>query len=427
MINRSKAPEYTTNFDISLGEVYHGQISTGQDFWKVPSAASEITRIDIMFPSGRRDETMKGQSRLCIKTVTEGSEKMSRETFNEKMDFYGAVAQSSAGMDYTSFSLIVLKDKIQTLLPIWLDMILSPTFPSNNIGQKKNLAAEHLKRELAKNSVIAYRELSAHVFGANHPYGYNTEPRHYQSLDSQSLSEFYKKNISIAHASFIISGYDHTYILKTIEAFCDGSKFIKKERKSIEILESSIVEKHIIGAQDNQSSLRMGRRLFKFGHKDGRQFQLLNLVLGGYFGSRLIKNIREEKGFCYHIDSSVDKMMDDGYFSISADISPENVSATKSEIINEINILRTQLIPKEEFRIVKNYLKGQLLTFIDGPFAKASIIRSYLNKGYNPMKFNTLSNSIEQTSQEDLLKIAKNYLDPADLNTIVVGKQNIEE
>ncbi len=422
MPNRSKAPSFTTNFDISLGEVFQDKLSTAHPIWQIPSHDSEITRIDILFPSGRRNETLKGQSRLCIKTVTEGTSDMTGEDFNDLMDYHGAVAQSSAGMDFTSFSLIALKGHLDKLLPVWLDMILSPIFPSKNIDQKKNLAAEQLKRELSKNSVIAYRELTAHIFGSNHPYGYNTEPDHYQLLNSQNLKAFYNDNISIHEASFILSGNIQDSTIKTIESFCVDSNYRLRHRPSITKIEYSIIDKHTKGAQDNQNTLRMGRRLFEFDHEDSRHFQLLNLVLGGYFGSRLIKNLREEKGYCYHIDSTVDTMMEDGYFSISADINPENILATQREILKEMEILREEMIPEEEFRIVKNYLKGQLLTFIDGPFAKASVLRNYLNKGSNPLYFNSLSDSIENTTRVDILKMAQKYLDPSLLNKIVVGK-----
>ncbi len=422
MPNRSKAPSFTTSFDISLGEISQTKLSTGQTIWHIPADDSEITRIDVIFPSGRRNETRKGQSRLCIKTVTEGSKNMSGDNFNEKMDFHGAVCQSSAGMDYTSFSLIAMKQHLPALLPIWLEMILNPVFPAKNIGQKKNLAAEQLKRELAKNSVVAYRELTAHIFGKDHPYGYNTEPKHYQALNSEHLLDFYNANISIAQASFIISGNIPKKLDDSLEKFCKKSESQASISKPILKNNYSIIDREIEGLQDNQYTLRFGRRLFEFDHDDSRHFQLLNLVLGGYFGSRLIKNLREEKGFCYHIDSTVDTMKDDGYFSISADINPENVQATQSEIIKEINILRSELIPEEEFRIVKNYLKGQLLTFIDGPFAKASLLRNYLVKGSNPLYFNSLSKDIEETTREDILNMAIKYLDPEQLNKIVVGK-----
>lgn len=419
MPDRSKIPTFTSDFDISLQGVITHSMEGRDRIYKVPYDG-EVIRIDVVFPSGRIDERSRAQNRMCIKTVYEGSEEIDGDSFNEKMDYYGAVTGSQAGMDYSSFSLTLMKKDVAEVLPLWLAMIKRPKFPKDRIAKRVVLAAESLERELAKNNVIAYRELSALIFGKEHPYGYNSMPQDYLDINHQTLTDFYNDTIFWEEAVFVLSGGITDEVVKQIEGCLKTGNTIR-QRKTPETIDSNIENQRIVGPQESQATIKLGRRLFPFGHENAKGFQLLNLILGGYFGSRLIRNIREEKGLCYHIDSSIDTMLFDGYFSISADVSISNVNLAVEEIKKELLRLQNEEVSAEEFSIAKNYIKGQWLTLIDGPFAKASLIKNYLRKGANPLKFNNMSDSLSVITPSHLLHLANEYLSIEELHLLIVG------
>lgn len=421
MLNRSVAPSYTNSFSISLPSHREILVDGNNRGFILPSKEGEVLRIDVIFPCGRIHESRRAQNRMCIKSVYSGSPNYSQEEFNELMDFHGAVSGAQPGMDSSSFSLSLLVNQAEKLVPIWLDMLASPSFPQEEIKKRAVLSAESLERELAKNSVIAYRELSAAIFGKDHPYGYNTMPEDYLKISSSDLSNFYMKCVDWSEAKLVISGN----IPEKIETLLVSKLLASKSKQVLENLDIHKFEPQhskIKGIQIKQSTIKIGKRLFNFDHEDGRNFHLLNLILGGYFGSRLIKNIREEKGFCYHIDSSIDSLKHDGYFSITANVTNENVDPTIKEIFKEIKTIQQDLIPESEFQTAKNYLRGQLLNFIDGPFATASIIKNYLKRGSNPLYFNTLVSDIEAASRENLRDLAQKYLKIDELFVFVVGQ-----
>ena len=148
---------------------------------------------------------------------------------------------------------------------------------------------------------------------------------------------------------------------------------------------------------------------------------MLNTVLGGYFGSRLMANIREEKGFTYNIYSTLDAMRYDGYFYIGTEVGREFTEAAIQEIYRELDLLREELIDKEEMAMVRNYLLGNLLTMLDGPFNVSEVVRTLIMDELPLSDFADLAEIIRTISPEKLRELARQYLDPADMWEVVVG------
>ena len=185
-------------------------------------------------------------------------------------------------------------------------------------------------------------------------------------------------------------------------------------------VDQSLFEK-IATDQTAQTSLKIGRRLFKRKHEDFSKLQFTNTVLGGYFGSRLMKNIREEKGFTYGIYSSVDTWKEDGFFYISADISNTAIDPTIEEIHNEIKRLQTEAIPDNEFKMVKNFMLGQILHLIDGPFASGQLIKNIYAKDLDIEHFKNHIEGIKNTTKNDVIEMARKYLDEKSFITVLAG------
>lgn len=422
MLDRSKAPKIFTDFNVELGDVLCFQLSDGPNIYSIPTAGAEVIKIEFIYKAGRTNEQKRAQARMTVKSVFEGSDSMTGEAFNELMDFHGAVCNSNPGMDFSNFSLICLSKQVNELFPIWFDNLSQASFPNELIQKRKKLAAQQLKRELAKNNVIAYREFTSALFGDNHFYGYNTLPNDYLELETEELKSFYRTYLQAKPEAIILSGAVDESLLQQIEVKLKTLQRTKIIETPLDQASQSRTKfSKLKGSQKNQTSLRIGRRVIGPKHPDHVKFQLLNVILGGYFGSRLVKNIREEKGYCYHIDSSYDTLLHDAYFGVSADVGNDNVNKAIKEIKNEIKILRNESVPKDEFRVVKNYLLGQILALIDGPFAKASVIKSYLNMGLNPLVFNDLSDKIKEISPDQILETAQKYLKEEDFLTIQVG------
>jgi len=165
----------------------------------------------------------------------------------------------------------------------------------------------------------------------------------------------------------------------------------------------------------------MGRKLFDRNHEDRDALMLATHILGGYFGSRLMTNIREEKGYCYHIESSIDCMQYDGYLSIAAEVNASNAKDCIKEIEKELDLMMTENVPQVELDRVKQYIRGQLLLDSDGVFASTNILRRYLAVGLDESEFKKKLTMLNQISANDIRRVAEKYFNPVDFLKVIVG------
>ncbi len=177
-----------------------------------------------------------------------------------------------------------------------------------------------------------------------------------------------------------------------------------------------------IAHPDNvQTAVRIGRKLFNRHHPDFNGFFVLSTILGGYFGSRLMTNIREDKGFTYNIFSTLDTMHHDGCFYIGTEVGNAFLDATLKETYREINRLREELIEEKELGMVRSYLLGNLLTMLDGPFNVMDVVKNTVMEKLPFDSFQSLAHTIKNIQPETLRDLAQRYLDPDDLWEVVVG------
>jgi predicted Zn-dependent peptidase len=158
-------------------------------------------------------------------------------------------------------------------------------------------------------------------------------------------------------------------------------------------------------------------------HKDFHSLTVLNTILGGYFGSRLMTNIREDKGYTYGIGSGMIPLKKAGYFFISTEVGVEVCNKAIDEIYIEINRLRNESISEKELILVKNYMIGSFLRSIDGPFALANRFKSIMEYDLDYSYYDDYISTIKNIKASDLLNLANKYLDPNSMTEVVAGKR----
>jgi predicted Zn-dependent peptidase len=189
------------------------------------------------------------------------------------------------------------------------------------------------------------------------------------------------------------------------------------------ILQEAAPERLLISKPDSlQSAIRIGFRTFNRHHADYFDLSILNLVLGGYFGSRLMTNIREEKGYTYNIYSTLDAMQFDGCFYIGTEVGHEFLQDTLTQVYLEMDRLRDELVDEDELEMMRNYILGNYLTMIDGPFNVAELVRLIVTED---LPFTELQTSVERTlavTRNSIQETAKKYLLPEKMSEVIVGK-----
>lgn len=387
------------------------------------SSNPDIIKMNIVLNAGRYQEKSKAIARTTANLLKEGTINMDSAKIAETIDFYGATVSTEASMDTTSIQVYSMGKYFNSIIPIVTDIITNPIFPEKEINKYKTRILEKLKIELSKNSVLAYRHFTEILYGKEHPYGYNTVPTDYENITKEKLLDHFNTFYTPNNCKIFISGNiteDKINILnKNIGKIKQKKKLLDDKTHLMETLSGG---NHLYNNErKHQTAIRIGRRMFARSHPDYAGVYLLNTILGGYFGSRLSSNIREDKGYTYGIYSSLDMMLRDGYFIISTDVGNKYLENTITEIYKEIDLLRTELIPEDEINLVKNYIKGNFLSLINGHLNTLNLIKTVELAGLEKTFFTDFINKISEISAKELMELAVKYFDKKDLVEVRVG------
>ncbi len=423
MIDRKKGPKITTEFDLSIHDVQQSTLDNGLALYEVNSGTQDIIRVELVFKTGRIHETKRASAAAAVSLLREGSTRHSSQELAHSYDFYGAAVKASCNMEHVSLSLVVVERYFAEVWPIWFHMVFYPQYSDSEISKYKQVKSQKLINQLAQNDVVSYRKLTEYIFGSDHPYGYNTETEDIHSLNRKSILNFYNANLGLDDAVVILSG---KYSPATRAMILDdlSSKSRVNNHPPVSFEKETITPQRFQMPTESkiQTSIKIGRTLFPRKHPEFTKMSCLNMIFGGYFGSRLMKNIREEKGYTYGIYSSLHGWKDDGFLYISADVDNSYIEPTLNEIKIEMQKLRSEKIPTAELEMVKTYILGQSLHLLDGPFAKGHLIKKLQAKNLTMEDYKQHIAQLKNITTEDIYEMAQKYLDPEDYSVVLAGQ-----
>jgi len=424
MTNREIQPSF---FDIT--KLKHQKpktfnLSNGIPAFSFFSENDKIIKLDLIFDAG-----IYFQPNTLIATTTnimlrEGTRNFSSIEISEKLDFYGAYLSLHTEKDKAVASLYCLHKYYNDVIKLFAEIIKYPIFPENELQVLTNKHKEQYKIDSEKVSVLAFRKLQQLIFTKSHKYGQLAESEDFDKITPLQLIKFHKKAYNSENCKLILSGFVDDEIHKITDQHFGKSDWAGSPNKitnSIEIQESSKTRFNITKENSVQSAIRIGKILFNINHPDYVGIKLLNTLLGGYFGSRLMSNIREDKGYTYGINSQMVSFQHAGFFTINTEVGSEYVEPTLIEIEKEINILQNNLVSTEELTRLKNYFTGNILRSFDGALSTADSFRTIID--YN-LPFDYYEKYVQQIlsiEPKQLLLLAKKHLNFDSLNIVVAG------
>ncbi len=419
MLNRKSAPEFAEikNYNLPTPEII--KLTNGVPLVHFDNVSQEVVKLDLIFKAGKWFEPKSGVSQFTAQMLEKGTSKRNSFQIAEVFDQLGTSVEISPGFDFTSISLYTLSKNLKKVLPILCEVATSPSFPLTEFGLMKDIVKQNQKINNKKNSHVASKKIRQNIFGAQHPYGNSLEESDIDNLTREDLIGFFKERF-VPHEIYVTGKIDIETKNRMLENFSEFHiPIMDKQQNSVDNKLNKSSE-YIEIPDSVQSSLRLGKRIINRNHTDYASLVLINHVLGGYFGSRLMKNIREEKGLTYGIHSSINTLKNDAFFVIGTDVNKENRELAIAEIKMEIKKLQQDLIEYEELEIAKNHLLGSLQLEIANPFSvveKIKVIR--LNQLHSDF-YNSLFLDI-QTSTSESLKQVTNYLNQENLLEVSVG------
>ncbi len=423
VLNRKQSPAFHQVTQIQFPAVKSGNLSNGIPYYIIAGGSQEVVKIDMVYKAGSAYTNQKLIAPFTNQMLHEGTKNHTSKQIADAFDFYGAYFQPAAEKDHAMINLTCLTKHLPNLSGLLAEILTETTFPQHELDILIEKRRQNFLIEQEKTAFLAREAFFEQLFGEKHPYGMATRIEYYSQMQQQELISFYGDHYHAGSCFLILSGQVTDLELRLIDATL-GQMPVRKTPESLTgfALINPNTDVHLIQKEDAvQSSIRMGLKTVNKLHHDYLGLKVLTTILGGYFGSRLMKNIREEKGYTYGIHAMQVALINDGYMGIAADVKAGHTRDTIEEVKKEVQKLKDQLVSEDELALVRNFMMGDMLQMFDGPLTTADTFKSAMEFGLGFDYFEQMKNTILNITAKELQQLANTYFHFDKMVTVVAG------
>jgi zinc protease len=418
-VDRTIAPPFqrTTAFQLINPETVN--LPNGVDIHYLSGGQQDVIKIELILKAGRWHENTWGAAHFSGTLITKGTASKSSFDIARIFDLYGAHVEVSPGLDLVSVALYTLNKNLDPVLKLLYEIVTEAVFPEKELIQAKTIFLQNLKVNKEKTSFQASKYFRKNLFGEVHPYGKELDEREVEAVTRDRVLDHY--NSFYDDLFIVVSGRITGQGIDLINNVFSGLTYKKSDSVSIHPPKDNPARKLYDKEGSLQASVRVGKRFIGRSHPDYFDVLLLNHILGGFFGSRLMKNIREEKGLTYGIYASINTLIRDNYLVIGADVNKENLVLTFDEIRQEFIRLRTERISDEELNTARNHFIGTLQAEITTPFSHADKLKNIIIYSLPEDYYTKLIRRMDEITCDDLMRAAELYYNENSFYELAVG------
>ena len=425
MLNRTTPPyiKDAIEFDLQLKPYEKTVLDNGVEVYAINAGAQDVLQMEMVFYAGNSFEKNNAVAAATSYMLKNGTSTKTAFELNEHFEYYGAHCSRSCKHETASVTLHTLTKHLGVLLPVVKEMIVDSIFPEDEMAIYKQNSKQKLSVNLQKCDFVANRLIDAYVFGEDHPYGKYIVAADYDALTTKQLKDHFNQYYLNGHCVIFVAGKLPGNLFEVLNSqfgnlsLKPGGQLVTKK------IAPAVTKKYRVSNDPDgvQGAIRIARDFPNRHHPDFMKMMVLNTVFGGFFGSRLMSNIREDKGYTYGIHSYVQNHFQDSTaLLISTEAGKDVCEATVQEIHKEMEILREELIDDEELLLVRNYLIGSILGDLDGPFHIIGRWKNIILNNLDEQYFHDSAKMIKTIPAEELKELANKYLHPEDFYELVV-------
>lgn len=427
MPDRTQQPSIKTLDKIELALPEQRTMLNGVPLNIIKLGEQDVVRLDLIFKGGRYQQTKPLQAMFTNRMLREGTQTFTSIEIAEKLDYYGAWLELSSTTEYSFLTLYSLNKYFSQTLEVIESIIKEPIFPEKELKTTLHVNKQQFLVNSTKVDFISQKYFNLSVFGPEHPSGNTMTADDYDHLTPGLLHDFYSRHYNSGNCSIYLSGKVTTDIIHAVtNAFGASEWGDNTEKVNLVAYPVSKSGEHRLFIEQNdamQSSIRLGSLAMERTNPDYLQMRVLMTLFGGYFGSRLMSNIREDKGYTYGISAGILFYPGTGIFMISTEADNKYVDNIIKEVYHEMDVLKSELVTNEELSIVKNYMLGNMCRSYEGPFSIADawifIESAQLDKAY----YQRSLDAVLSITRQDIKNLAEKYLHKESLTEVIAGKK----
>ncbi|MCX6207504.1 MAG: pitrilysin family protein [Bacteroidetes bacterium] len=425
MLDRTKAPviQDAVDFEVKLKPYEGFTLDNSTPVYTINAGAEEVVMLELVFYAGNWYEDKNIVAATTNHLLKNGTKSKNAFAINEFFEFYGAFLSRSCFNETATITLHCLNKHLATLLPVVTELITDAIFPESELAIYKQNQKQRLSVNLKKCDFVANRLIDEYIYGFDHPYGKYTSANDFDQLTQKDLVDFYQHYYTNGKCLVFVAGKLPADLPSMLNKHLGHLPFNQDGKiiKNIPQVRASQKKYRITNDIDSvQAAIRIGRPFPNRHHADFPKVQVLNNLFGGFFGSRLMSNIREDKGYTYGIHSFIQNHIHETAMLVSTEAGRDVAEATITEVYKEMAKLREEIIEAEELDLVRNYMIGSLLGDLDGPFQIMARWKNYILNNLEADYFYNSLETVRTVTAEELQALAQKYLQPEDFYELLV-------
>ena len=425
MPDRKNAPQIIDAVDMHLElKPYESYtLDNGVEVYAFNGGEEEVLMVELVFFAGNWYEEKNIVAATTNFMLKNGTKKKNAFALNEHFEFYGAYLNRHCYNETATITLHCLSKHLSELLPVTAEIITDSVFPEQELLIYKQNQKQRLEINLKKCDFIANRLIDEYIYGFHHPYGRYTSTLDYEELQREELDAFYKQYYTNGKCMIFTAGKLPADIVPQLNKAFGHLHFQQNSLsdKQFNPAPAELLKYNILNDPEGvQGAIRIAQPFPNRHHPDFSRMQVLNNIFGGYFGSRLMSNIREDKGYTYGIHSHLQNHIHTSALVVSTEAGRDVCEATIAEVYKEMEILRTEPVEEEELALVRNYMIGSLIGDLDGPFHIIARWKNYILNGVTDEYFYNSIDTVKNISAEELRELARKYLNPEQFYELLV-------
>jgi len=356
---------------------------------------------------------------------TGGSTTMSGDEIDETLEGLGASVETGIGPVSGSAFMSVLKNNVDTVLPILADILMNPAFPEDKIELEKVTARSTISRRNDDPTNMGFREFRKMIYGAESVYARHTEYATIDAITRDDLVAFHQAWLHPDNTMLGVWGdFDTDEMVKKISDVFGGWEKAGFERPDLPgvdyTFDSSVnyIEKDDI----NQSTVVIGHIGGLMNNPDYFALRVMNDILSGGFSGRLFRNVRSEQGLAYAVFGIYSANYTyPGIFYVACMTKSETTVQAARSLLHEVERMKTDEITEEELNLAKDSFLNSFVFNFDTRREIINRQMTYEYYGYPQDFLEKTKTEVEKVTVEDVQRVARKYLQPDKVRMVVVG------
>ena len=425
VIEQAEPPPPLDSNEFNFPTISENILGNGLEVVVIEQPTMPIISLDVYFAGGAtaQPKDLPGTAGLAGYLISRGTETRSAQDIASAIEQVGGAVNSVGSSDFLQLGVFALIEDSDLAFDLLADMTLNANFPENEFERERAEWISSLEASMAQPSFVASRIYNNRLYGSDHGYGNLYTFESLEAISRDDIVAFYQSRSQPGNAVLIIAG-----AITTEEGLAYAEQHFSDWEGSADapsypsLPENSGQQILLVDRPGStQAEFRLGNIGIQGASLDYFPARVMNHVLGGTFSSRLVQNIREEKGYTYSIGSGFSYPADIGNFRVSAAVRNDVIAATLEEVFKEIERIQTEPLTDDEINDARDGIVGEWVFGLETYQDFVEAVASYKLRGVELDRLNKWLGHIKAVSAEDVLDIANTYIHPEDFIIVVVG------